>query len=291
MRGHSLAYLGLLRGMLSRGGASTIMDSPLPCVWMRAGVLNYWLCDRQYECADCPLDLAMRRSSPPATHSGRRETEGRASPPGHVVSGYDLPEGVFYAPWHSWARIEGGGRVRVGLDDFAQRLLGRICAVDLPAPGTKVGPRARTWRVANVAGVITIPFPMSGVVREVSEGVVTEPAVINRDPYGRGAAFVIEPTRLAEGVRRLFYGEEARRWCGAEAIRLREELAARGAQSAATGPTLQDGGIPVSELTSVLGPADFRALVLSFLSEKSPSSGPPTGPPRGAEPRAYGESR
>ena len=30
------------------------------CVWMSAGILTYQLCDRGFDCANCPLDKAMR---------------------------------------------------------------------------------------------------------------------------------------------------------------------------------------------------------------------------------------
>jgi len=37
--------------------------APLPtrCVWMDAGVINYKLCDRLYDCDRCPLDQALQR--------------------------------------------------------------------------------------------------------------------------------------------------------------------------------------------------------------------------------------
>jgi hypothetical protein len=31
------------------------------CVWMAAGVLRFWLCDRGFDCDRCPLDAALRR--------------------------------------------------------------------------------------------------------------------------------------------------------------------------------------------------------------------------------------
>ena len=30
------------------------------CVWMRAGVVNFKLCDREYNCAECHFDKAMK---------------------------------------------------------------------------------------------------------------------------------------------------------------------------------------------------------------------------------------
>lgn len=34
------------------------------CVWMEAGVISFWLCNREYDCEHCPLDAALRGGSP-----------------------------------------------------------------------------------------------------------------------------------------------------------------------------------------------------------------------------------
>jgi glycine cleavage system H lipoate-binding protein len=183
------------------------------------------------------------------------------------VAGFELPEGIFYAPWHTWARIEGGGRVRIGIDDFAQRLLGRIYAVEIPRPGARVHRRTSTWRVAHSAGETVLRIPVTGVVREVNERLLREPSLANRDPYGQGAALVVEPARLSESVRRLLYGEEARAWCEAEVSRFREEVIRLKPPSSAVGATLQDGGTLTRDLSSVLEPAESRVLIRSFLSD------------------------
>ncbi len=36
------------------------------CVWMTAGVIRFWLCDRGFDCENCPLDRALRRACRPA---------------------------------------------------------------------------------------------------------------------------------------------------------------------------------------------------------------------------------
>ena len=40
---------------------SVIIDTSCDnCVWVTAGVLNYKLCDRDFDCEHCPLDAALR---------------------------------------------------------------------------------------------------------------------------------------------------------------------------------------------------------------------------------------
>src|ERR1017187_8371500 len=52
-----------------------------------------------------------------------------------VVAGVTLPEGLSYHPGHAWAVDAGNGRVRVGLDEFADSLLGGIQKLDVPQRG------------------------------------------------------------------------------------------------------------------------------------------------------------
>jgi hypothetical protein len=38
------------------------------CVWMAAGVIRFWLCSRDFECDDCPLDAALRGGAAARVH-------------------------------------------------------------------------------------------------------------------------------------------------------------------------------------------------------------------------------
>lgn len=44
-----------------------MMGLPLKCVWMLAGNVDYKLCDREYECDECPFDHAIRGVAPRQT--------------------------------------------------------------------------------------------------------------------------------------------------------------------------------------------------------------------------------
>ena len=48
------------------------------------------------------------------------------------MNGFILPEEIYYHQGHSWAVPEGKNVVKVGIDDFAQKLVGKIDAIQLP---------------------------------------------------------------------------------------------------------------------------------------------------------------
>ena len=59
---------------------------------------------------------------------------------------FHLPlEGMYFHQGHSWAKPEGDNVVRVGIDDFAQKLVGKIDAIKLPQVGSQVSQGEKAW--------------------------------------------------------------------------------------------------------------------------------------------------
>ena len=43
------------------GSAAPVLPADAkPCVWMTAGVVAYKICDRSFDCENCPLDIKNR---------------------------------------------------------------------------------------------------------------------------------------------------------------------------------------------------------------------------------------
>ena len=221
----------------------------LECVWMLARVVDFKLCDREYDCENCWLDMGIRQTGnarrvASASRPGMSPESAPGGEPGIMnVRGYSVPSTLFYHPQHSWARIEEGGRVRVGLDDFGQKLAGRFYSVLLPAPGTEVGPGCETWRIVHSAGETVLTTPVRGIVEERNSRLSQLPSLVNRDPYGNGAAFVVKPVDLVDDLKGLYYGRQVERWCENEVEILHSELLRLMEKHAPVlGQTLQDGG-------------------------------------------------
>lgn len=133
-----------------------------------------------------------------------------------------IPGGAFLSDAHAWARIEASGRVRMGLDDFARRALGKLERVDLPAVGTVLrrGDVMLTVHRGNTA--IPVLAPLSGKVVEVNGGLQANPGWINQSPYDGGWVCLLDPSELASELASLRIGTPVIEWCQAEIVRLRE---------------------------------------------------------------------
>ncbi len=103
-----------------------------------------------------------------------------------------VPDDLRYTADHEWARVE-GGRVRIGITDYAQDALGDIVFVQLPEPGTVVTAGAAFSEVESTKSVSDIYAPVSGTIVEVNAELADAPQRLNDDPYGEGWLCAIEP--------------------------------------------------------------------------------------------------
>jgi glycine cleavage system H lipoate-binding protein len=219
------------------------------CWWMQAGVVDYKLCDRDYDCEHCPFDNLFHRRNSKIVGELRDITRG-------------APEGLFFHPAHSWARIEEGGCVRVGLDDFAQRMLGRPYLISIAEPGSTVRSGKGCALITHQSGVAVLVAPVSGTVKEVNRGLYQQPALLNRDPYSAGWVLLIEPTNLKSCLKQLLYGPKAADWYDREF----ERLYAKVIELISHKPiaTMNDGGFLTWDFMKALSADQLLELVDSF---------------------------
>lgn len=95
----------------------------------------------------------------------------------------NIPEELRYARTHEWLKEE-NGVFTVGLTDHAQDALGDIVFVNLPQAGDPVTAGEAFGDVESVKAVSDVVSPVTGVVAEVNESLLDDPAQVNADPYG-----------------------------------------------------------------------------------------------------------
>jgi glycine cleavage system H protein len=110
----------------------------------------------------------------------------------------NVPDELRYSKEHEWARRMDGGRVRVGITDFAQDALGDVVYVDLPAAGARVTAAEAVGELESTKSVSEMYAPVSGVVIAVNEALADNPQLLNDDPYGEGWLIEIDAADEAE---------------------------------------------------------------------------------------------
>ncbi len=127
------------------------------------------------------------------------------------ISGYLLPDDLYYHKEHMWVRLE-GNIATVGVTDFYQKLAGEISYIELPSEGDEVSADDVVGTVETGKWVGKIYAPLSGIIKEANTEIEDDPTLPNQDPFGKGWLFKIEASNLEEEIVNLYKGEEAIKW-------------------------------------------------------------------------------
>ncbi len=159
---------------------------------------------------------------------------------------FHVPEGYYFHQGHSWLRRERPDLVTVGLDDFAQKLLGRAENLRLPGSGATIRQGEVGWSIDVASKTIDMLSPVDGEVVALNAEVMEFTEIVNQDPYGRGWLMKIRPTRLSGNITHLLSGRLAKDWVEGIVDFLRERV------GGGLGPVYHDGGQPVSGIARAL---------------------------------------
>ncbi|MEG3191335.1 glycine cleavage system protein GcvH [Lysobacter sp. D1-1-M9] len=104
----------------------------------------------------------------------------------------EIPGDLKFLKSHEWARVEGDGKVTVGISDHAQSLLGDLVYVELPNVGDRIEAGNACAVVESVKAASDVYAPVTGTVVEVNTALNDKPETINEDAFGDGWIFVLE---------------------------------------------------------------------------------------------------
>lgn len=172
---------------------------------------------------------------------------------------FNIPAGLKLHPGHTWARVETDGVVTVGMDDFAQKLVGRPDSIELPPVGTHVAQGEKAWSLVVDSMSVPMLSPVDGEVVEVNPEVLRSPEILRRDPYGDGWLFKVRSHRMAADTTNLLSGRLARAWMENALDKLRP------IEHESLGPVLADGGLPIEGLARALGGERWAELARTHL--------------------------
>src|SRR3990167_2747964 len=115
---------------------------------------NKSLIKRKYK-IERQMKPAVRLITPSTKESGSRHE-------------FNVPAGIFISRNHTWVSIEMNGTARVGIDDFAKKLIGRVASIELPNLGMNVKAGQPLFTVKQGNRNITFNSPVSGKVSQIN---------------------------------------------------------------------------------------------------------------------------
>ena len=108
-----------------------------------------------------------------------------------------MPADLFFHPGHTWVRLDGDDTVTVGISDFAQKLVGPLDRIQLPAVGASLAQGEAALALDADGASVPMLSPVDGTVVAVNP---------------RLGRVVRRRQRLAVRRRLAAEGEEPRGW-------------------------------------------------------------------------------
>ena len=105
------------------------------------------------------------------------------------------PQELKYTEEHEWLKVDGDSAV-VGITAYAAEKLGDVVFVELPKVGAAVVAGTVVGEIESTKSVGELYAPATGTVLEVNDGVVSNPELVNNDPFGAGWLLKISITDL-----------------------------------------------------------------------------------------------
>jgi glycine cleavage system H lipoate-binding protein len=208
-------------------------------------------CAYDYQCATCDFDQFFEDVW----------TTKSKSMPGEVqqVKGFDVPMDFYFHDGHAWARIESGGYIRIGLDDFALKVLGKAEALDLPLMGKELDQGKVGWGLKRKDNLADVLSPIDGVIVEVNSQLREKPGIANREPYGDGWLFMVRTPDVKETMGKLMVDQSSLAWMNNEVTNLESMI------EDVAGPLAADGGYLAEDIYGNLPDIGWNNLTKAFL--------------------------
>jgi len=122
---------------------------------------------------------------------------------------FAIPGGVFISDGHCWASVSQDGTVKVGIDDFAKKLIGKIDSIEFPNLGMTITKGQPLFSIRQNKKSIQFLSPVSGLVKSINHELSENLEALEYTPYGKNWICIIDADKLDSELQQLKIGKSA----------------------------------------------------------------------------------
>jgi glycine cleavage system H lipoate-binding protein len=222
-----------------------------PCLHHMIGHIEFRACTHDYQCGNCEFDQYFNDQF--AVHAVVQPVDVLD------IKGFKIPHGFYLHPGHTWVKIEEGSTVRVGLDDFALRLLGPLDQIEAPLMGKQLEQDRHDISLRREGNKAKLLSPVSGVVTDINPALRERGSRNTEDPYSESWILRLHCANLRQDLKNLMIGDQASQYLDEEVNRL------YGVIEEAAGPLATDGGYLGDDIFGNLPQLSWQKLTQLFL--------------------------
>jgi len=146
----------------------------------------------------------IKKMLKPKVHITHLERTSKSKTPEFMI-----PGGVFISEGHCWANINEEGLVKIGIDDFAKKLIGKIDAIEFPNLSMSVRRGQPLFSIKQGTRIITFKSPVTGTVKVINELVNRDLDSFEFSPYEGNWICEIDAEELDSEIKQLKIGKAA----------------------------------------------------------------------------------
>lgn len=180
-----------------------------------------------------------------------------------------VPKGISFDKTHTWAFQELNGNIRIGLDDFLVRIIGKLSRVVMKKEGELVRKGDHLVTLNQNGKTLTINSPVSGTIVLSNVWLNDHLSNLKRSPYNDGWLYIVEPLEWSREQKFLLQQDRYKEWIKKEVSRLKDFLAKMVKYSDANqmALVLQDGGVLREDVLENFGPEEWEIFQSDFLNK------------------------
>jgi glycine cleavage system H lipoate-binding protein len=180
-----------------------------------------------------------------------------------------VPKGLFFAKSHTWTYMEKEGLVKLGIDDFLQHITGPVTRIELKKPGERIRKGDTVLSLIQQGKQLNIYSPVSGVITERNNLLLSDPSHLNTSPYSSGWIYRIEPANWVKDIQLMEMAETYKTWLISEFTHLKDFLAGsiKVNRMEYEHIVLQDGGVMKDHVLEEFGPEVWEDFQTNFLDK------------------------
>jgi glycine cleavage system H lipoate-binding protein len=222
-----------------------------PCLHHMKGRIEFKACNREYRCENCEFDQYFNDQY--TVHAVVRPVDFLD------IDGFKIPQGFYLHRGHAWIKVEEGSEVRMGVDDFALRLLGPLDQIEAPLVGKTLKQDRADIMMRRGRHKAKILSPISGVVTAINPKLRERGDLSNQDPYSDGWVLRAHSRNLRQDLKNLMIGRETEDFFAKEVDRLYSVIEEE------AGPLAADGGQLGHDIYGSIPQVGWERLVDRFL--------------------------
>jgi CheY-like chemotaxis protein/glycine cleavage system H lipoate-binding protein len=122
---------------------------------------------------------------------------------------FSIPGGVFISKNHTWVSMNQAGIAKIGIDDFANKLIGKVQSIELPNLGMDVDAGQPLFTIKQGSRNITFNSPVRGKVAQINTLLKDNIDALGITPYERNWICALDAENLDGEIRGMYIGKAA----------------------------------------------------------------------------------